>query len=286
MNANGRRLLGLGGGLVLLVNAVALGGAAWNRSGDPDATVVLSQRELALPWQWGDAHDDSGLALQLRWRVPSRPAGEDDIVLHDGAYAHADWLDADKLAALGFEHPAEPHEPARPRTLSREVWLALELDGAAYAAALRHAEAVAAAADAALAAAPDDRQRQERARTAREALQRARDEDSRLFVVDADLDAAALRERWPDRGAHIVTLGRVRPEMSLQHGGKPGQWRWSGRVEAISIDRIHVPLAHRASLEPALALPWPRAAARYAVTLPYGRRHEPWIEAVSPGTGD
>ena len=37
-------------GLIALTNAVALLGVAWNRSGEPDATLQLSQRELQPPY--------------------------------------------------------------------------------------------------------------------------------------------------------------------------------------------------------------------------------------------
>jgi hypothetical protein len=286
MSARMRWLLGLGGGLVLLVNAIALGGVAWNRSGVPEATVVLGQRELALPWRWGDAHDNSGLALALRWRVPVARADQLDGVVHDGAYAQVEWLDAAKLETLGFERPTQTDDVHRPRALSREVWLALELAGTACARALQRAEAGLAQAEAALAEAAGVKEREERVKAAREALRQEREEHSRLFVVDADLDAAALRARWPDRSAHLILRGRVRPDLTVSHPAGAAEWRWVGHVEAVSIDQIHVPLAHRAGFESVLAMPWPRADARYAVTLAYGRRHEPWITAATFGAGD
>src|SRR5690606_12121573 len=42
----------LGAAIILAANAVALGGVAWNRSGEPESRVALSQRELARPPEW------------------------------------------------------------------------------------------------------------------------------------------------------------------------------------------------------------------------------------------
>ena len=53
--------------LILLTNAVALLGVAYNRSGTPESRLTLSQRELQLPY--GAMTEDSGLTLQIRWRA-------------------------------------------------------------------------------------------------------------------------------------------------------------------------------------------------------------------------
>ena len=63
------------GGLALItgVNAIALGGVAYNRSGEAESTLRLSERELRAPYKWSGSKENSGLALHLDWRTsPTR----------------------------------------------------------------------------------------------------------------------------------------------------------------------------------------------------------------------
>ena len=74
--------------LVLLLTVGGLfGAAAWNRGGDVQ-TIVLSERELALPWSWPCA--SGGTRLRFEWQSPSEP--------QDGRV----WLTEVKLRELGF----------------------------------------------------------------------------------------------------------------------------------------------------------------------------------------
>ena len=57
-----KALLSIGALLVIvLTNAVALGGAWWNRSGEAESRLELSQRELRVPYR-GIDRESSGLA--------------------------------------------------------------------------------------------------------------------------------------------------------------------------------------------------------------------------------
>ena len=58
--------------LVAAVNGAVLSGVAYNRSGPPEARIVLSERELPLAYRRHE--ENSGLALRLAWRT----IGEDD----------------------------------------------------------------------------------------------------------------------------------------------------------------------------------------------------------------
>jgi hypothetical protein len=58
--------------LILLSNAVALGGAWYNRQGEAKSRLLLSEREL---WRSHDGprRENSGLSLNLDWRTPRDP---------------------------------------------------------------------------------------------------------------------------------------------------------------------------------------------------------------------
>lgn len=272
-----------GSALVLLVNAVVLAGVAWNRSGTPEAVLQLGERELERPMYWQDDREDSGLALTLRWRLPVADSPVDGYLMH-AAYGPAGWLDAARLEALGFKLPPLPEDgTARLRhPLARELWLVLEFDGPAYAHSLQVARDSLAAAESALQANPADPGSELRAENARELFQRASEEWSRLFVVDAGREPGALRARYVDRERHAIVRGRVRP--FVQWNGPAGLQRpeWRGQVEAISVARINVPLPLRQAFGTLPGDASPEQRARYEVMLAYGRRGEPWILAAKP----
>ena len=252
--------------VVVATNAVVLAGAAYNRSGAPEATLQLSERELSLP-RFQGRHENSGLALGLEWRVlDARPEVP-------GPFGPPSWLDERKMLELGFK----PYPPSQDvgrdrfqRQVSRDVLLVLELEGDAYRESMRRAEAEVARMQG------NTREFEQAAAAKRLARERMR--GSRLFVVDAGLDAGALRAKYPDRSRYAIVSGRIAPSWSREHRG--------GMVSAVSVDSITVPLEYR----PVFAEALDRAAGRYdpdapltpyLVSVAFGRRLEPWILAAT-----
>jgi hypothetical protein len=277
-------LLAAGGALVLLVNMIVLAGVAWNRSGEPEATLRLSERELGLPSIWRERGENSGLALSLRWRVVPEPRdGEEENLYEHNAYSSVQWLNAERLAALGFDvrDRLDAGTSRRYRGSAREVWLALELDGPAHARSVLRAKDFIAKAKQKLAEHPDDREHQQRVLDAEQRLERVSNQWSRLIAIDADLDPEALRARHPDRQRIAIIHGRVRASWHYAHAQTTDKSEWRGHIEAVSIDSIHVPVAIRASFEPMLAERDAEHRNRYEVTVAYGRRKEPWIVEVN-----
>ena len=93
--------LGLGIAIIVVTNAVALAGVWWNRQPPADSNPALSERELSLPWRGPRLRENSGLALDLRWRVIDREGAEfgSGFPFNSGT---PQWLDAGRMAALGF----------------------------------------------------------------------------------------------------------------------------------------------------------------------------------------
>jgi hypothetical protein len=272
--------------LIVLTNAVTLGLVAWNRSGEPDAVLTLSERELDRPWN-SAVHrgENSGLALTLRWRVapansatPVPDAAEVDAWMY-GADAH--WLDEAKLAELGVP----PQRDARRyRGRSYPVLLVLELDGAAYRQALARARQHLAAETALRDANPAATEFAERVKRAGDRLHEQESEASRLFVIDAGLDAEALRARHPDRRRTAIVAGRIRPGWHDPRAKTPPH----GYIERLDAATVNVPQALRAAV-PRDAGSHRRApesaASRFEAEIAFGRRLEPWLRqlrAVAP----
>jgi hypothetical protein len=275
------KTLAAGAALILLANAVALTGVYLNRSGEVDSRMTLSQREFFTPWGWARSEENSGLALRLEWRVVDASA--------EGYYSYGNnggmpgWLDEAHMAALGFATKLPPNDYAShrrfERSLPRTALLVLEMGGPAWQQVLDAARQNASRHEAARLANADSKEFADKAKGAQEQLRREETINSRLFAIDAGLDRAALRAKYPDRSRYLILQGTVRPRL-VSHGGKT---QVSGYVSAIAVSEINVPHALRPMLEPVLRRNRSRvdgAGPPFEVTLAVGQRLEPWLESV------
>lgn len=257
--------------LIVLSNAIALIGVVYNRSGEPESRLNLTQRELRGGHRFNVDHDDSGLALNLNWRVLT--ADSESLYGYGSYHGAAEWLDLAKLESLGFDLslPAEADDRKRAysRQLPKEVFVVLELDGPIYQRALQQAQ------QAVERAGKADQQKAAVQRLARE-----RTSNSRLFAIDAGKDIAVLRAQYPDRERYAIVRGSVRMQRLSEKSP-----RWAGYIAEIANNRVHVPLEFRPAIR---SMPQtPRGESRYDASAPFqatvafGKRLEPWILAVS-----
>jgi len=276
------RTLAAGIALIALTNAIALGGVAWNRSGEPESVLKLTQRELLQPHWFGLDRDGGGLQLSLRWRVLT---ADPDVAFYGEFQGTPEWLDEAKLASLGFDVsplPAGRRAAWRyERQLPREALVVLELDGPSYQKALERARALAAK-EAAKGAKTGKTGPGSPAEQAATFLKNEETSNSRLFAVDAGRDAQALRAKYPDRTRHAIVQGKVR---ASYQPGRGKEARWTGYFEDVLNDQINVPLEFRKAIGSA---PRSRPGAHqagddpvFAVTVAFGKRFEPWIIAAS-----
>jgi hypothetical protein len=263
--------------LIIVTNAIALGGVAYNRSGEAESVLKLTERELPIVnWTWPD-NDNSSIDLRLDWRVRQSYSPDSDY-----RYWGNDWLSQEQLRALGFDTslPVETDEAFERtrREVPKTVFLVLEYDGPAYQEALEQSrERVEQATELAARNAGDARF-EEQLKDAREALADEEDSASRLFIVDASLDPEALRERYPDRARYSIVRGRVGTHVV----GEPGKHRIAATPPDLDIDQIRVPQAYRTLVEPLrdrrhYVYNFNKGPPRFSATVNFGRRLEPWI---------
>jgi hypothetical protein len=227
----------LAAALVVLSNLAAWRAAALNRSGEPEAVLVLTARELRLPVRQAE---NTALALSLVFEPP-RPRS-------DGAPREPGWFDRAKLRSIGFDC-------RRPVTAENADYYRTRPPRLTYA-ALEYGESASL--------------------------------DSRLSVVDVENDAAALRQRHPDRRRVAI----VEATAAMRYVSNPGQTPFlMGRVTSVLPPRINVPREWRGALEglqsdvQAGVWPPPQHEPRFRVTVTWGKRLEPWIthvELVAP----
>ncbi|HEY7640389.1 MAG TPA: DUF4824 family protein [Steroidobacteraceae bacterium] len=254
--------------LVVVTNAIALGGVAYNRSGKPDSVLQLTERELPIQWWSWPENENSAVHLRLNWRI----AG--------GSYVWdrgIDWLSEPQLRALGFELPdaaASSEERLRAaHQTARDVFFALEFDGPAYQGELERQRKVVSKAEEESAAAVEDKAARERVEDEKENLRLEQLNGSRLFVVAVDTDADTLRQRYPDRKHYAIVSGRLELRVS---GDKT-----VAQIDDLNVNVIRVPHAYRKLVEPLRtpesSITQYKSAPRYAATVHFGRRLEPWI---------
>lgn len=244
--------------LVLLTGIGSLlAAASWNRGGQPQF-IVLTERELELPWTWenGRADDDAELRLAFRWQLRAEP--QDARV----------WLSDVTLRGLGFGTgvPAGAPEAAQVygRSLPRVAWVAFEYDGPAWQLIAQRR-----------ALASPDRRLAEPGAT------------SHLVPVDAGLDPEVLRRRHADRAA-VVMPAIVHMRYAMDPAQGPSVWGW---VPQLVSNDVSVPYHLRERLRglrrPERAMPGadgtaPEAsmAPRYDVKLGVGRLGAVWVADV------
>jgi hypothetical protein len=270
--------------LIAVTNAIALGGVAYNRGGEQDSVLKLTHRELWQPHEFGIDREAGGLTLNLRWRVLDKDAkGFAYAADHYGTPA---WLDRDKLAALGFD-VSEPSrvrdlDRVRERQLPRDALVVLELDGPAYRTAVERARERAKEA-AAREAARRGKKPPPTEITAAELLKREETVNSRLFAVDAGLDARQLRAKYPDRARHAIVRGSIRASVNRNRAGDA---QWSGHIDGLHNGQINVPTEFRKAIGPvprsyAWNPPATDGVPPFELTVAFGKRFEPWVTGVT-----
>jgi len=247
------RLPILGFAVVLAVCAGTLLSSVYNRSGTPESTLRLSERELELPT--GDEsgkQENTPLTLRLVWRVESKD--QVDPAATAASATRAAWITRSKLAQLDIPIPSR----VRPDTFVSTL-LVLEFDGPA------HARAVSRACN------PASLARDER--TCEFEVKKS----SCLYVVDAGNSVAELRGRYPDRAHFAIVSGVIKLSQDLNTG------ELAGYVSGLSVDTIQGMEPLRSTIDPATGeMLWHRLLARhfFDAVIAFGRRLEPWNVSI------
>ncbi|MDQ1329893.1 MAG: hypothetical protein QG578_155 [Thermodesulfobacteriota bacterium] len=281
--------------LLLAVNIIVLLGISGNRSGKPEAVIELTERELAFLNTYETNDENSGLSLRLDWRIIPEIKDDNYSFMRWGSPV---WLNEQKLLELGFTIdtftcPDKDSKKIK-SPLPRDAFIVLEYDGNAYQEALKRSEMNLKKAEAALRANTEDKGLQNNFKEAQTSVEDERSKESRLYAIDAGLDAAKLRERYADRSKYIVLPGIV----DLMCSYDKNKSEIMGNITDIRIDRINVPLTHRNVFDSILAQDKyskdeqtgfsnkfnyrarGKKSPRYKVELAYGSRFEPWIQRV------
>lgn len=273
-----RNLFILAFSILLIANLIVLFGVLANRSGTPDFTGNLTERELNLPWRIHN--ENSGLTLQVVWRTAINKSYDS---YYSGSGFNA-WFNDKKLTELGFKVDtllnSKEYQHHYNNQLPKEVYIVLEYNGESYQKSLVNAKNELIESKEKLAKTPEDKKLLQRVERAKENLEKEKITNSRLFAIDAGLDHAKLRDRYSDRSKFIITKGIVRPRFYSRENKN----RVFGYITKLSVERVHVPLKFKKKLESLTNKDTTKntdlTPPRYNIEFAYGKRAEPYIISV------
>lgn len=283
--------------LLLLVNVFVLCGVYYNRSGNTEAYIELTERELSLEsfdfFSYALDNENSGISMRLR-------LGTDSYNFH---LPNDDWFNKKKLEEIGFDCSKPLSDPKAQlyyqKMLSRKTYVVLEYEGKAW-------EKSKLAAEAELREAAREAQQgektKERYQETKNRIERYLKNGSHLFAVDVSNDPVSLRKKYSDFSQYIITPAEVRihfnegTESCKCNDNKKKPPALSGHVQQILVKEIHVPPGKRKIPEKLLkkekkdnpegirfagiSLDGEIREPYYKVILKYGNRYEPWIEDI------
>jgi hypothetical protein len=166
------------------------------------------------------------------------------------------------------------------KQVPKEVLLVMEMNGKSSELMRARIEAWAAREERLVAANPSSPEFTRRARSASEAVLREERLSSRLFIVDAGRDRAALRALYPDRTRYAIVRGAVRPQVV----GPDTAATFQGYVTEVAAEQINVPYRFRAAFDSVRRSESSRdeiTASPFAASVAFGRRLEPWIMSAA-----
>ena len=271
--------------LLAVTNLIVLWGVYTNRSGEAEAKLLLTERELQPPYRISD--ENSGLSLTLIWRS----LGKKDDIYRSISRNSPVWLDAEKLRSLGFDIDAyreKTDEKSYGYATTKECFIVLEFNGERYNRELKEARNELNVQETVLRSDPDNASVEQMHKRAQESAEAIEKYETRLYAVDAGMDPHALKEKYPDGSTYIITKAEIRLSKDFQSK------EIYGVISGLSIPRVHVPTRFRPVIDS--IIPYTHRTGRnykrhdttsphpprYKVTLAYGKRYEPWIVSIEP----
>ena len=250
-------------GVLLLSNAMVLSHAIYNRSGEPESSIQLTERELRLPYQHRNK-ENSGISLQFVWQTAQRS-------IYEPRYYRSFTINvtAEKLNTLGFDRDKECGKlDKRRRFLARKGWIALEYNGASYSNQIESFEINLQDRQTEIGPSPG-RNEQKDLKHLSQKLENLRHHGSRLYAIEVSLTKSELTQNYPG-SSYMFLPALIR--FGKACGKEPGV-----HLKPL-IKKIHVPKHLRATVE---NLPlWTyntRTPPRYSATIAFGKLGEPWL---------
>jgi len=255
-------------GLFILIgtNIVVLSGVAFNRMGTATSHLMLTERELTLPYNTGAQKENSGISLAINWRTPT---GADERYY---PYSSRDIkITKDELLTLGFE---QVEAKDNYWIESKEIFWALEFNGALHKAEIEKAIVRYQSALAIFQEKPNDTNSRKKTEY-KESLVKEKTTNSRLIFVEASAHYESLAAKFSDQQNILIVKGLAKPYYN-RHDKV-----YSLKLRQLSVQNIMIPLEYAQVLSTLKRLDRRDSTLpRYAVDIFWGSRLEPWVVGV------
>lgn len=261
-NLNKKLLLGLSA-VIILVNMWVLAGVFLNKS-EITSKVVLSERELTVPYFYDT--ENSGLSLRIDYRFLTNDGdGEEFYRWHSPK-----WLDKEKMQSLGFSEKELSLENTD-SLAEKEVFIALELDGAAYQESLNKAKRKYEQTLLGL--------EQDEIKYAKNHLLQEEKNSSRLFAIDADANLDVLQGRFHQQNNVIITRAVI---STTRWQGKSSTGFKVGRIDSLSVSHLYVPYPMNEKVKSLELRDYDDfQPSRFDVAVNIGAHLTPWISDIT-----
>ncbi len=240
--------------VIILINTFIFANIYINRFGDATSNVVLSERELVVPYSYNK--ENSGISLKISYRIANEYTHK-PFSYSTKVY----WLNEKKLQELGFDTKKYKKYKNRNSALKKEVFIVLEQNGEAYKQSLRLAQEK---------LSNLEHKQKRDIKNAKENLRKEKEENSRLFAIDVGVDYAKLRQLYTDKTKYIITKGIVKFRFSNYRNKNENI---NGYIVRLSVPSVHVTLKHKNLFK--------NANAKFKAHIKYGNRYEPWISEIN-----
>ena len=238
--------------LILGVNTFVLG-KVWYNQNNSLYSVVLTERELPLPYFTNE--ENSGVSLSFDVKFP-----------HEKNRYTPTWLTAEKIAALELSNNS-----------SKELYLALELDGDAHQLKLSEAELKYQTTLDDITSTDFERKDSLRIRD------HLKYSASRLYAIDAATSFSELADKYAKQSNVFIAKGIVRTYQTYANKSEDHADIIAGNVDKLSVDSVFIPYPQNQQLKSVEHRNRYRSEEkpRYQVELSYGANLEPVVGKVS-----
>jgi len=264
-----KQLFGLAFGIMIVSNILVFWGVYQNRSSKPTSVISLTEREMPMRSYYRHHRDLRDRHLKVRTMV------------HTGVrykyYKTPLWLDEAKLQTLGYDTQkakANINDIHR-RETTKVCYVALEFDGNTYQEYLaseieRYEQKV-----------TEYNATKHKSFTSyikydKRELKRTKEQESRLFVIDASQDYQTLRQKYP-KEQYIITQAKIQLRKHYQNKN----YHLRGYIMDVMIPNIHLSKSNLKKLKDILKNATKEKKyslhPKYTITLAFGSRLEPYI---------
>ena len=280
-----KKLLWLTLGLLLAVNTIVLGKVLFNRLAVME-TLVLSERELQLPYHYGFAKEDSSVRLSLRWATPKVDAVTTE--LNTWAWNNNRNLNLSTENFKSFKFPA-CNSQKKWRNHKKMGWVLLELNGPSYndyLAQVKEYQRLLQIVEVGADTETTDKALSHKRQQAAELVADAQHKNTRLFVIDAAAErwrlVTVLQQRLAANNADPAAKLLILPAeigVGYYNCDSASKAPTDIRVESLAVESVYLPRA--------LAQNFPNTQKtkdllKFSAHIHYGRLWEPWVAAFQP----